>query len=221
MARKVLANIATACLAVAASASSFVVIRGALSGPSQAKVIPRASIQKDWRIYAQSGSILGDSAARVTIVEFSDFQCPYCQRLPGYLDSLRTLGRSVRVVYRHFPAPSHQHAVAAVRASECSSEQAHFRQMHEALTKYADSIGKVDWVWFARVAKMPNIQTFAACNNRSGPILALGRDTVAGLKLGVRGTPTILINDQRYNGLPPFDSLVAYVDRAERGVSKR
>jgi protein-disulfide isomerase len=102
------------------------------------------------------------------------------------------------VVYRHLPAQGHSHAVGAVRASECAAVQGRFAAMHAALSRNADSIGVKSWAWFARAAAVPDSAQFAADANR----------------LRIRGTPTIMVHNQRYDGLPPFDSLLAYVDRA-------
>lgn len=183
-----------------------------------------ATVQKDWRTYATVGHELGRPTAAVTVVEFADFQCPVCRRFVRYVDSLRSLGIEVRVLYRHFPLPSHRFALAAVRASECAAEQGEFEAMHSTLFAHQDSLGVASWWWFAKVAGLQDSARFTSCTNDQSPMLNLHRDTTAGNQLGVRGTPTLLIGGLRTNGLPPFDSLRAYVVRAssatEGGISE-
>jgi protein-disulfide isomerase len=171
------------------------------------------SVQADWQIYASSGHVLGSPDAEVTIVEFADFECPYCRKFSGYVDSLRLLGKRLRVVYRHFPLPSHRFAIPAARASECASEQGRFDAMHSVLYSRADSLGVASWWWFARLAGVSDSARFASCIRAPTPVQAIDRDSLDGKRLKVTGTPTLLIERLRVDGLPPFDSLRVYVDR--------
>ncbi|MGQ0767023.1 MAG: DsbA family protein [Gemmatimonadota bacterium] len=173
----------------------------------------------NWAAYVEGGHILGDKGARVTIVEFADFECPYCQRFARYVDSLTVLGIPVRVVYRHLPARSHRSALPAVTASECAAEQGRFESMHDALYANPESLGVASWQWFAGNAAVPDSMRFRECVSASKPLATLARDTADARRLKIGGTPTLLIHDLRYDGLPSFDSLRAYVERA--GSTKR
>ena len=169
----------------------------------------------DWADYATEGHVIGDNNAAVTIVEFSDFQCPYCASFASHMDSLRALGvTDVRVVYRHFPGLGHESAVPAIRASECAADVDKFESMHDALFEYSDSLGVAGWSWFAQRAGIADTVRFSECMQSTTEISSLVRDTIAARKLGVAGTPTLLIHDLRPRGLPPFDSLIAYISRA-------
>lgn len=170
--------------------------------------------QNDWRSYAASGHTMGPADAPVTIVEFADFECPYCREFRRDADSLRALGKSFKVIYRHFPLRSHRFALPAVRASECADAQGRFDSMSQTLYKYADSLGVVPWEWFARKAGVTDSAQFVHCIASHTPIAALGRDTLAGHRLNVTGTPVLLIGSLRTRGVPSFDSLAAYIDRA-------
>lgn len=214
MTRKHLADLLTVILAVAAVASALVTVRRELTKAPERR--SRVSWEPSWKSFATHGHILGNPAADVTIVEFADYQCPFCQRFTKYVDSLRILGRDVRVIYRHMPGQGHQHAVAAVRASECAAAQIRFVEMHSVLNSYPDSIGVTEWEWFGSAAGVQDLDAFSRCVAERGPIAELAMDTLDARKLRVLGTPTLLIHDQRYDGLPPFDSLLAYVDRTRR-----
>ncbi len=86
--------------------------------------------------------------------------------------------------------------------------------MFDALYAFGDSLGKAPWLWFAELAGIKDTEAFGRCVLEDGPLPVLNEDTAAAKRLRVAGTPTLLIHSLRYNGLPPFDSLVAYVDRA-------
>lgn len=170
--------------------------------------------QPDWQSYAVHGHALGDDNATVTIVEFADFECPFCRRFHTYVDSLESLGSSLRILYRHFPLSNHKFAVPAVRASECAAAQGRFAEMHNALYAYPDSIGVAPWWWFGQSAGVADSVAFTECVKSNAPIPALSRDTADARRLNVTGTPTLLIGPYRFNGVPHFDTLKAYVDNA-------
>jgi len=207
-------ELVTAALAVGALATAIVTVRREFSGTPGSARRQRASVEPNWQQYATTGHVLGNSKGPVTIVEFADFQCPFCQRFSRYVDSLEALGRSIRVVYRHLPSPAHAHALAAVRASECAAVDGGFQRMHRVMTMYSDSIGVAHWSWFAKEAHIGDSVRFMRCVTSTSAIPSLARDTADARKLRITGTPTLLVQDQRYDGLPPFDSLLAYVDRA-------
>jgi protein-disulfide isomerase len=169
----------------------------------------------DWRAYAREGHRMGPADAPVTIVVFSDFQCPYCGILTERLHTvMRAHPREVAVVYRHYPLAGHPYALGAARASECAAAQERFPAFHDALFAAQDSIGVAGWDRFASTAHVPDLARFRACAAQAGPIATVKRDTVAGMRLRVSGTPTLLINDTRLQGAVPADTLEAFVRRA-------
>jgi protein-disulfide isomerase len=206
----------------AVAVTALVVRRELFSGELVSMVAPpNAPLVDDWATYAAAGHRMGPEGAPVTLVEFSDFQCPACRVLASSVDTLRArYGDRVQVIYRHFPLKSHLHAVAAARASECAAAQGRFEAFHDVLFAAQDSIGLVPWTRLARSAAVPALSAFEACAAETGPIPSLARDTVAGLRLGVSSTPTLLINGRRVVGAPPLTTLDAFVRqelRAARG----
>jgi protein-disulfide isomerase len=216
----VLQNLVTGVLVVCAVVVTGLLVRRELFAPTPAGpgAPPPPSVVSGWRAYANGGNGSGPGGAPVTIVEFSDFQCPFCRLMAARLDSLRAEHpRDVRVVYRHFPLPSiHPHAIQAAQASECAGEQGRFWPMHDALFARQDSIGKTGWERFAETAGVANLAAFTACMSRPGESTALHPDTAAGNELGIRSTPTLLINQHRINGAISLDSLRAFVRRGAR-----
>jgi protein-disulfide isomerase len=170
----------------------------------------------DWERFSSAGNRIGAASAPVTVVEFSDFQCPFCRILALRLDTLRAeFPDDIAVVYRHFPLEViHPHAAAAARASECAATQGRFWAMHDALYAGQNMIGSRSWARFAQVAGVGDSVAFHACMENNAAAEALARDMAAGKALQVQSTPTLLINEFRLTGAAPLDTLRAYVARA-------
>jgi glutaredoxin len=175
-----------------------------------------------WRQYSQFGHRVGSATAAATIVVFSDYQCPYCARLTQALRSVQEkYGPDVAIVYRNFPLHLHAYAIAAAEASECAAEQGRFEAFHLTAFALQDSIGQMSWPRFAERAEVPDIGRFQNCLNGRLHFAALARDTLDAKRLGVRGTPTLLINNVELQGALPFDTLSAYIDHALRSSRER
>jgi protein-disulfide isomerase len=203
-------NAALVVLVACALVTTGLVVRREFFGPSTISATPVHVPM--WQSFARDGNRMGPADAPVTIVVFSDFQCPYCAVLMERLRKVRSAHPGeVAVVYRHFPVRGHVHAADAAKASECAAEQGRFEPFHDALFAARDSIGIVPWERFAASAGVPDLSAFQKCANAAGPVAALERDTVAARKLRVSATPTLLINSLRLVGTPPMDSLEAYV----------
>jgi protein-disulfide isomerase len=223
MARKdLLSNLLTAVLVLCALAITGLVIRREFR-PGLA-TSTRAPVREvdDWASYAEAGHLTGPATAPVKIVEFSDFQCPFCRRLAPRLDSLRVLSRvPVAIVYRHFPLDSHPYALAAARASECAADQGRFQEMHNSLFRESGAFGQKAWSAYARDAGVRDAAAFARCVEGDGGASRIRRDMAAGGRLGVAATPTLLVNRFRIEGAPPLDTLLAYVARAAREAGQK
>ena len=97
-----------------------------------------------WSQLASAGHTMGPANAPVRILEFSDFQCPYCARLQPTLQAIRAkYPDRVAVVYRHFPLADHPHAMQAALASECAAAQGRFERFHDILFAAPDSISLI------------------------------------------------------------------------------
>jgi protein-disulfide isomerase len=163
----------------------------------------------DWRSYAESGHRSGSIGPIVTIVEFGDYQCPYCAAAIPHLDMVLRTFPQVGLVYRHYPLVGHRMAEPASRAAECAGNQGYFEPFHRLL--YANRAWMTDeseeaFIPLAQEVGIPDVTTFGRCL-REDPqaTAAIQRDRDAARRLGVVGTPTFLINDRLYRGL--LDSL--------------
>jgi len=155
----------------------------------------------------------GPENAPVTIVEFSDFQCPYCRALKPTLDQVeQTYGDQVRFVFRQFPLTSiHPQAYAAAQASLCARDQDQFWPMHDAMFANQRALAPDDLKATARELGMDG-DAFDACLDSGQYSEEVAEDLRAGQAAGVGGTPKIFINGRALSGAKPFDEVARIID---------
>ena len=152
-----------------------------------------------WQEYANSDFYLGRRPALVTIVEFSDFQCRYCKKSAAVIRSLREEFKdTVALVYRHAQlTPS---AKGAAIATICAGTQGAAERMHDALFASSHAIGDRSWTSFALSAGIKDTIAFSRCLVSDASDSIARTDSVAAALLGVRGTPTFLVNGRLVEG---------------------
>jgi len=171
----------------------------------------------DWRSYASAGQRDGPAAPPVTIVEFEDYQCPYCRAMAPQLDSLRAaMPDRFAIVHRHYPLGNHAYARPAALAAECAGEQHRFREYAAALYAGQDSLPRVSWSRLARQVGVQDLPRFDACVSSQRLAANVDRDVAAGKRLGVTGTPTFLVNDVLIPGAISAASLATMIEDAAR-----
>lgn len=155
----------------------------------------------------------GPTAAQVTIVEFSDFQCPFCKRSAGVLkEVLRAYGDKVRLVYRDYPAPNHIHAGPAAEAAQCAAAQGKFWAYHDLLFEHQQSASGWDLIRLAQQASM-NLTEFTRCLETHQYALEVENDLRDALSLGVTSTPTFFVNGRPLIGARSFEEFKLLIDR--------
>ena len=169
---------------------------------------PRAKVD-----VAANDPSLGSSSAPITIVEFSDFQCPFCQRAAPTLKQIRAkYGDKVRVVWKDFPLTQiHPQAFKAAEAGHCAGEQGKFWEFHDhmfgnqaalqpdSLKKYATDMGL-------------DAPKFNACLDSSKYAERVRDGVAAGSRLGVNSTPTVYINGRMLTGAQPYESFATIIE---------
>jgi protein-disulfide isomerase len=180
---------------------------------------PPPILEDNWEEYAVGDARIGPRDASVVIVEFSDFQCPYCRSLFQKIDSVRSLYPSqVALVYRNFPLSRiHPQAFPAAIAAMCASFQGSFGAYHDALFRRQDSLATTDWANLATQAGVADTNEFRRCLSEPRAARLVRADSVAGAKLRVTGTPMVMINGWRINGTPTDDELRRLI---ARGLSR-
>jgi len=154
---------------------------------------------------------LGGKDAPVTIVEFTDFQCPYCKASEATLKQLRSkYGDKIRLVHMDFPLPFHAHSLDAAKAARCANEQGKFWQFHDSLFANQSKLAPDDLKATAKTLGM-NSTKFDACFATTKFDAQIKTDQAAGEKLSVDGTPAFFINGRPLTGaqpLPKFEDLI-------------
>ena len=142
----------------------------------------------------------GPRDAPVTIVEYGDFECPYCGRAEPILRELLREFGDVRYVWRHLPLTDvHSHAQLAAEAAEAAADQGAFWEMHDLLFDHQDALNADDLIGYAEQLEL-DVERFAS-DLRKGVSNARVADDVDSADLsGVNGTPTFFINGRRHHG---------------------
>lgn len=165
----------------------------------------------------------GAKKPQLTLVEFSDFQCPFCQRFhPTMQQVMRDYGDKVAWVYRHFPLSFHVNAQISAEASECAAEQNKFWEYADKLFEVAQSDGtglaKADLKKYAAELGL-NTSNFNSCLDSGKYTNKVNADLNEGTSVGVTGTPgTILIdkngNTRLVSGAVPYEQIKGVIDAA-------
>lgn len=156
---------------------------------------------------------LGPADAPITIIEFADFQCPYCQAsVYPVRQLLREYPNQIRFVFRHFPITAvHPLAETLALAGMCAHDQGKFWAMHDAL--YAEQ-ETVDRARIDAIAQSVGLDTnrFDLCLSTQQFASVVQRDFADGVQLGARGTPTWIINGQKVQGALPLETWRQIID---------
>jgi protein-disulfide isomerase len=159
-----------------------------------------------------TGPSKGPENAAVTIVEFSDFQCPYCSRAAGTVQQvMENYPGKVRLVFRHFPLESHQQAPKAAEAAMCANDQGKFWEYHDALFKNQEKLGPDDLKQHAQSLGL-DAAKFDQCLSSGKHGELVKKDMAAGQKVGVSGTPAFFINGMMISGAQPLDEFKRLID---------
>lgn len=175
---------------------------------------PAPYLIEQWDHIQSGGSILAGAGGKITLVEFSDFECPYCGRFRRTLDSvIAEYPIELRVIYRHFPLTRlHRNARDAAAASECAAQQTRFREYHDALFTDQAGLGRVAWAGIASRVGLDTLE-FNLClrDGRAEPRLA--EDLILVSRLGLVGTPTVILNGWVLPGTPSGPQLRQFINR--------
>jgi glutaredoxin len=163
--------------------------------------------------------IRGPIDAPVTIVEYGDFECPYCGRAEPAVAAMRT-DKDVRFVWRHLPLREvHKHALAAALAAEAAAEQGAFWELHDLLLERQDDLTDDDLRRYAEELGL-DVEAFMRAMHGERTVSRVHEDLRSADASGVTGTPTFFINGRRHYGAYDEDSLRAAVRAAMDAASR-
>jgi len=201
--------------------TSLVIYREVFRDPVDSTGKPvnlEASYVDGWEGALDAGLRSGSGNAPIQVVEFVDFQCPYCARFEPTVQLVRdTYSDLVAFTFVHLPLPSHPFATAAALAAECAHHQGRFEAMRSLLFQKQQAIGSESWVEFARQASIPDIEQFNMCMDDSGPLGKIEHSAKIADELGVLGTPTIIINGWKMPVAPTPEDFDVIVDNVLNG----
>lgn len=172
----------------------------------------RLSLPVDSHDHAQ-----GPADAPVTLVEYGDYQCPYCGAMYPVLKQVQqTMGDRLRFVFRNFPiSESHPDAVRAAEFAEAAAEAGKFWPAHDMLYEHQDALAAQDLAVYASRIGLDSLKLHEASQGRFDA--KIERDFMGGVRSGVNGTPSLFINGMRYDGERDAGSLIEALDQAARG----
>ena len=210
-------NLAKAAIAVAKDGSSESQINAAINQSTWAHLQTEqpqkhSVLEPAIQIPVSGSPVLGDTAAKVTIVEFSDFQCPYCAQAVGEIDAvLKAYPSQIKLIFKQFPLEMHPQAEFAAKAALAAQKQGKFWELHDAMFAHQRQMSREGIESLAQAAglDMKKFDADLASTEVSETVI---RDVQDGDRAGVQGTPTFFINGQRYNGYLDLNHIKPVID---------
>jgi protein-disulfide isomerase len=182
---------------------------------SQAKILVRLQPPPVVRVTVstEGAPLRGAAEARVTLVEFSDFQCPYCKRAQATLKQiLERYPGKVRHLFRDFPLESlHPEAKRAAEAARCAQDQGKFWEYHDVLFANSPNLATDDLRRYAEQVGL-EVPTFERCVSSGVHRATVQRDVEEGARLGVNGTPAFFINGRALHGAQPLEAFARVIE---------
>ena len=165
---------------------------------------------------AAIGPAKGPEKAPITIIEFADFECPYCAKALDTVEAvLAAYPGKIRFVFRHYPLSFHPKAPKAAEAAACADEQGQFWKFHDAL--FASQELDLDAMKQQAQHAGLDAKKFAECLDSGHALKVVQRDLAAGQQAGVSGTPAFFINGMMISGAQPEEAFRKLIDQELAG----
>ncbi len=204
--------------AVLATALGWAVFRAAAVFRGQTDAdLPRFL---DRPVDAATDHVRGSATAPLTLVEYGDFECPFCARATGVTEELvERFGDRLRYVFRHLPLVDvHPHAELAARAAIAAHEQGRFWEMHDLLFAHQDQLEFEDVVGYAADLDL-DVEAFLRCLDEEGTSARVRADVASAEASGARGTPTFFIGELRHTGPHDTETLARALESSRQATS--
>lgn len=171
------------------------------------------SDEQQQKLLANNPPSFGPADAPVTIVEFSDFQCPYCTAAGKAVNEIKAkYPDKVRVVFRHFPLPFHQDAHLTAQAAMAAGEQGKFWDYHNLVFDNQKALSRADLEKYAEQLKL-DMKKFKAALDSEKYKKTVDDDLALGQEVTVQGTPTMFLNGERVSNPTDFSVIAAMIDK--------
>ena len=158
------------------------------------------------------GASIGPDTAPVTIVEFSDFECPYCARVVPTIKKIAAeYPDQVRIVYRHLPLSFHANAKLAAQASICADQQDQFWAFHDKLFEQQKEMKRENLMAHATELEL-DMGAFESCLEAPETVALVDADMAAAAEIGATGTPAFYVNGIMLSGAQPYENFEAVIN---------
>jgi protein-disulfide isomerase len=184
-----------------------------LWGGSQAVVAADPNTNRRVDVSTDDDPSIGPENAPITIIEFSDYQCPYCQvwYQQVYQELLASYPDKIRFVYRDLPLPMHPEAIPAAEAAECAGEQGAYWKYHDALFSQQYGLNRTAYEQYA-VDLGLDTKAFATCIDSHKYKSEIQADASDAARVGISGTPSFVVNGRILVGALPIADFKAVID---------
>ena len=211
----------TVTLLACALVTTGLVVRHEFSPPQvAARPADRAKFVAEWKSHLRAGERLGGAGAPVQLIEFGDFECPFCGSFYHVLkEVLERYPTQVSLTYVYFPLQGHRFALPAARVAECAATQGRFEAMYDALYEGQNGFGVKPWGEYATAAGVPNVNDFDTCAKSTEPVARIEQGKQLAKSLEIQGTPTLIINGWKLSEPPTAEQLDAMVKAILAGKS--
>jgi protein-disulfide isomerase len=173
----------------------------------------------NWGEVLAHGTRMGPTSTPVTIVEFADLECPFCRMF--YQDVYQSIDKrfpgQVALVHVDFPITGHRFARPAARAATCAKDLGIFKPFIERVYERQDSLGLKSWVQYGIDAGVKDTAAFNRCATSTAAMPFFDSAAAFGRRIGVRGTPTVMINGWRFPAAPDESTLSVAIRRILSG----
>jgi protein-disulfide isomerase len=187
-------------------------IKALLQTRPPAGAAPAAAPAENVVIELRDNPSRGQRTAPLTLVEFSDYQCPFCARVNPTLDRIRqTYGDRVKIVFKDFPLPNHAEAPKAAEAARCAGDQNKYWEMHDAMFANQRNLHVPSLKQTARAIGLDGA-AFDQCLDSGKWTKAVEEGNALGERMGVNSTPTLYVNGRAVIGAMPFENFKSIID---------
>jgi len=165
------------------------------------------------QVPVEGSPVLGPADAWVTVVEFGDFQCPYCAKAaPTVHQIAQTWPDDVRIVFKNLPLPQHSRAVPAAIAAACADDQGRFWDMYDAIYADQSKLADADLAQTAQGLGL-DVAAWTACLSAGAAAQRVQADADLATRLGVPATPSFYLNGRLIRGAQPFDTFQTLIEQ--------
>jgi len=188
-----------------------------LEQSSNVKILLKEPASPKLNVATEGYPTWGNPKAPVTVVEFSDFQCPFCARAIPTLDRLKQeYGQDkIKIVFRPMPLPAHPRAMPSALASLCANEQGKFWEFHNMLFENQQKLEDADLKGYAKKLSLDEAK-FASCYDSKKYEKDLEKSRQEAEQVGIQATPTFVINGVLLQGAQPFEKFKEKIDHAAK-----